>query len=206
MKKKKLFSQKIKNAIFNECLKIYKKEPDLLRKILPNVYEKLNNIMKKQIQRGEILTPSPAHSLTESELNLHLEKLNKLIEKYKKGERLSESEGLEIIEHIMSVGIDKIENYDECIDIAGKILNIDFNEEKSKTYNFSKKEISKSGSLICGVDVYLTWDGKVVKISTKKDEIKWRKKAMGFIGIGKEEKQSDVSINHDRYLLNESSV
>jgi uncharacterized protein YfbU (UPF0304 family) len=133
------------------------------------------------------------------EEELRIKKLKQLLEKYKKENKLSKDECLEMISHITALNINKIENFEEIIKIISEGLNINFDEEKNKTINFKEGEISRCVNLIRGVKIYQTWDGKVLKIVLDKKKIKERKELMSFVGIG-EEKQEDISIRHNEFF------
>lgn len=196
-KNREKFPQNLKDFVFKECIKKYKEAPQLLNFILPNVFEKLDKFKKnKNIKKPP---PSIIQNLTPKEEELHIKKLNQLLEKYKKENKLSKEECLEMISHITALNIDKIENFEEIIKIISEGLNINFDEEKNKTINFKKGVASHRVNLVRGVKIYQTWDGKVVKIVLDKKKIKERKELMSFVGIG-EDKEKDISIRHDMFF------
>ncbi len=200
MKKKEIktdFKKKTKEVIFKEIFKKYKEDPEFIKCFFPKIFEIFEKQTKKEVPQWEPFLP--LSKLTSEEEKIHKEKLQKLLDKYKKENTLTKEEGLEILEHLIDLGIKNTDNYKEAIEIPGKVLQIDFNKEINKKFNFRKGEVARTVPLILGVNLHLTWDGKILEIELKKKEIELRKKAMNFVGIG-EDKEKDVSIRHDFYF------
>ena len=54
--------------------------------------------------------------------------------------------------------------------------------------------------VVRGVDLHLTWEFKLVKVTMDPHQWRLRSQALGIIGIGKDT-APDVAENHDDYLV-----
>jgi hypothetical protein len=81
-----------------------------------------------------------------------------------------------------------------------KILDLPLVPEKPTSISFLKgKPVHHTYSLIRGLTLSLTWDGKLIKIELDPKELQFRQQALSFVGIGSDTR-SDVAREHDAYL------
>ncbi|MBM3942366.1 MAG: hypothetical protein FJ316_05490 [SAR202 cluster bacterium] len=64
----------------------------------------------------------------------------------------------------------------------------------------SEGEASRVVSVVRGVDLHLTWDLKLVKVSLDPRQWRLRSQALGFAGLAAD-RAADVAQQHDRYLV-----
>ena len=61
-------------------------------------------------------------------------------------------------------------------------------------------EVSRVVPVVRGVDLHLTWEFKLVKVTMDPYQWRLRGQALSIIGIGKDT-ATDVAENHDDYLV-----
>lgn len=192
---------KSKAKIVRTILERFKRDPDFVASFFPEVYEELCGLKTKRSRLVSEAYPSGYGELTELERRTREAKLRKIVEKFQTGETLSKEEGLELLEHLASLSLKHVQEYPIALKAAERALSISLNEERDRTRRFRKGRIGKIQRLLPGIELYLTWDGKVLKLKWHKSDIIRRNKALSLVGIGADS-QSDVAGRHDEYLAN----
>ena len=61
-------------------------------------------------------------------------------------------------------------------------------------------ESSRTVPVVRGVDLHLTWEFELLKVTMDPNQWRLRQRALSIVGIGKDT-ASDVAENHDYYLM-----
>ena len=194
-------SARSKAKIVGNILKRFKRDPDFIASFFPEVYKELCGLKTKKSRLVPEAYQSGHGELTELERRTREAKLRKIVEKFKTGVTLSKDDGLELLEHLAALNLKHVQEYSIALKAAERTLSIGLDEETDQTRLFRKGRTGKIQRLLPGIDLYLTWDGKVLKIRWRKGDIIRRNKALSFVGIGADS-QSDVAGRHDEYLAN----
>ena len=194
-------SARSKAKIVGTILERFKRDPDFIASFFPEVYKELCGLKTKKSRLIPEAYQSGHGELTELERRTREVKLRKIVEKFHTGATLSKDEGLELLEHLASLSLKHVQEYPTALKAVERALSINLNEERDQTRLFRKGRTGKIQRLLPGIDLYLTWDGKMLKIKWHKGDIIRRNKALSFVGIGADP-QSDVAGRHDEYLAN----
>ena len=192
-------SAKSKAKIVGTILERFKRDPDFIASFFPEVYRELCGPKTKKSRLIPEAYQSGHGELTELERRTREVKLRKIVEKFHTGATLSKDEGLELLEHLASLSLKYVQEYPAALKAVERALSISLDEERDQTRLFRKGRTGKIQRLLPGIDLYLTWDGKMLKIKWHKGDIIRRNKALSLVGIGADS-QSDVAGRHDEYL------
>ena len=192
-------SAKSRAKIVRTILEKFKRDPDSIASFFPEVYKELCGLKTKNSRLVPEAYESGHGELTELERRTREAKLRKIVEKFQTGATLSKDEGLELLEHLASLSLKQVPEYPIALKAVERVLSINFNEERDQTRLFRKGRTGKIQRLLPGIELYLTWDGKMLKIKWHKYDIIRRNKALSFVGRGADS-QSDVAGRHDEYL------
>lgn len=192
-------SAKNKAKIVRTILEKFKRDPDFVASFFPEVYKELLGIRTKRRAFWPETYQSSHSGLTELERRTRETKLRKIIERVRKDEAFSKDEGLELLEHLAALSLKQVSEFPIALKAVERALSINFNDEKDQTRLFRKGRTGKIQRLLPGINLYLTWDGKLLKIKWHKGDIIRRNKALSFVGRGADS-QSDVAGRHDEYV------
>jgi len=194
-------SAKSKAKIVRTILEKFRRDPDFIASFFPDLYKELCGPKPKRSRLVPEAYQSGHGELTELERRTREAKLRKIVEKFKTGATLSKDEGLELLEHLASLSLKHVQEYSVALKAVEQALSINLDEERDQTRLFRKGRTGKIQCLLTGIELYLTWDGKLLKIKWHKGDIIRRNKALSFVGRGADS-QSDVAGRHDEYLAN----
>jgi len=194
-------SAKSKAKIVRTILEKFRRDPDFIASFFPEIFKGLSGLKTGKSHPVPEAYQSEHGELTELERKTREVKLRKLVEKFQTGVTLSKDEGSELLEHIASLGLKHVQEYSVALKAVERALSINLDEERDQTRLFRKGRTGTIQRLLPGIDLYLTWDGKLLKIKWHKGDIIRRNKALSFVGRGADS-QSDVAGQHDEYLAN----
>lgn len=194
-------SAKSKAKIVRTILEKFRRDPDFVASFFPEVFKDLCGLKTKKSHLVPETYQSEHGELTELERRTREAKLRNIVEKFETRATLSKDEGSELLEHIASLSLKRVQEYSVALKAVERALSINLDEERDQTKVFRKGRTGKIQRLLPGIDLYLTWDGKLLKIKWHKDDIIRRNKALSFVGRGADS-QSDVAGRHDEYLAN----
>lgn len=190
---------KDKEELVQRILDVYRSDPDHLRSALPEVADLLDeHPTPRQTQRGN----ESAFGLTERERTFHSEALDNILCRSKS---LTPAEAVAGLEHGASLLVDNFApgypSRQELLRLVRKATGI----QPRKTGNSLEKviregESSRTVPVVRGVDMHLTWEFKLVRVTMDPNQWRLRSQAMSIIGIGKDT-ATDVAENHDDYLM-----
>ena len=192
-------SAKSKAKIVRTILEKFKRDPDFIGSFFPEVFKELCGLKTKKSRLVPEAYQSGHGELTELERRTREAKLRKIVEKFQTGATLSKDEGLELLEHLAALSLKQVPGYPIALKAVERALSINFNDERDQTRLFRKGRTGKIQRLLPGIDLYLTWDGKMLKIKWHKYDIIRRNKALSFVGLGADS-QNDVAGRHDEYV------
>jgi hypothetical protein len=188
-----------KEELVQRVSDVHRSDPGRLRSVLPEVADLLDGVTPPGlIRRGN---ESP-FGLTERELNFHKEALANILRRFK---TLTPAEAVEGLEHGANLLVDDFTpGYpprQELLKLVRKATGI----QPRKTGKPAEKavregESSRTVPVVRGLDLHLTWEFKLIKVTMDPNQWRLRSQALGIIGIGKET-AADVAENHDDYLM-----
>lgn len=191
-----------KDLLAQKLLDARQADPERLREALPEVANMLDGFS----QTPE--SPSPISGLiglTSRERSFHLAELENLLSKYK---NLTTSQAIEGLEHganlLAEIGfMPKPELRQDLLKLVRKATGI-----RPRKTGKPVEEILGEGNpsrlvpVVRGLDLHLTWEFKLVKVSM--DPVQWRLRcqAVSIAGIGQDfEGATNVADNHDDYFV-----
>lgn len=187
-----------KEGLVRMVVDLYSDDPSRLRKSLPEAADLLDDL-------ASVAARDPASSplgLTYRERNFRPASLQAALDRTAGGEALTKEEAVEILEAAAVLGDDGWHLRHEVLDGAGAAFDFELVPEESRSIQILKGEqVHHTYSLIRGITLSLTRDGKLIKIDLDAKELKYRHQALSIIGIGRnKDNATDVAENHDAYL------
>ena len=188
-----------KEELAQRVLDVHQNDPGRLRNVLPEVADLLDGYPAPGIMRQGNEIP---FGLTERERNFHKNALESILRRFKS---LSQAQAVEGLEHGANLLVDDFTpgypSRQELLRLVRKATGI----QPRKTGKPGEKsvragEASRTVPVIRGVDLHLTWDFKLIKVSLDPKQFRLRSQALSIIGIGKVV-ATDVAENHDDYLM-----
>jgi len=174
-------SAKSRARILRSIRERFERDPESLSRLFPEIYDELSTTgltRNVSIPRGV----AALGELTEIERRAHEDKLHELIGRSATPGILTTLEGMEILEHLIALDTSKMPTFGRALSAAEGVLKVSFSEEKNQTKVFRKGRAARIHNLLPGIQVYLTWDGKLLRIRWNMKEIQWRNKALSFVG------------------------
>lgn len=178
-----ILSAKSRARILRSIRERFERDPESIASLFPEIYDELSTLPARKslpIRR----TGRSLSDLTEMERKAHEERLDELIMRSPAPGILKKNEGLEVIEHLIALGTSDVPMFRRAIAMAEGALGVSLSEEKNQTKIFRKGRAARIHNLLPGIQVYLTWDGKVLRIKWNMREVQWRNKALSFVGAG----------------------
>ena len=188
-----------KEELTQRVLDVHQSDPGRLRKLLPEVADLLDEYsFPGSTRRGN---ESP-FGLTVRERNFHKQALESILRRFKS---LTPAEAAEGLEHGANLLVDdfttEYPSRQELLRLVRKATGIQPRKTgKREEKNIKEGESSRTVPVVRGVDLHLTWDFKLIKVSLDPDQWRLRSQALSIIGIGKDT-ATDVAENHDDYLV-----
>ena len=188
-----------KEELVQQVTDVHRSDPGRLRSVLPEVADLLDGFTPPvPIRRGN---ESP-FGLTERERNFHKETLANILGRSK---FLTPAEAVEGLEHGANLLVDDFTpGYpprQELLQLVRKSTGIQPRKRGKPTEKAIREgESSRTVPVVRGVDLHLTWEFKLIKVTLNPNQWRLRTQALSIIGMGKET-ATDVAENHDDYLM-----
>ena len=193
----KRFTRKDKDVLAEMVLNLYQIDPQRLREALPEAAEHLDRLLAPPPERR--VNDSP-FGLTEREREFRLNSLDSILEKAAGSEAVSKEQAVKALEDAAALREHAWDSREAVMGLARSVFDLPVAPEKSLSIPLLKgKPVHHTYELIRGVNLSLTWDGKLIRIDLNAQELRIRQKGLSFVGIGSDTK-SDVAENHDAYL------
>lgn len=181
-------------------LDVYSSDPVRLQKVLPEIAQELDQILSpSQEQRGGT---SP-FGLTDRERNFYKESLDHVLRK-SKSHALSTEDAIKGLEHAAALLIDNFSpGYPPRQDLL-RLVRKATGTGPRKTGQPEEKIIrdgqtSRTVAVVKGVDLHLTWELKLLRVSLDPSQWRLRSQAFSFVGMAADI-ATDVAERHDDYL------
>ena len=188
-----------KEELVQRVSDVHRSDPGRLRRVLPEVADLLDGFTAP----GPIwLGNEYPFGLTERERNFHKEALAKILRRFKS---LTPEEAVQGLEHGANLLVDDFSpGYpprQELLKLVRKATGI----QPRKTGKPAEKAVREGESsrivpLVRGMDLHLTWEFNLIKVTMDPNQWRLRTQALSIIGIGKDT-AADVAENHDDYLI-----
>ncbi len=187
-----------KEGLVQMVVDLYSNNPSRLRTALPEAADLLDDLASVAARD---LASSP-FGLKYRERNFRPASLQAVLDRAADGEALTKEEAVETLEAAAVLGYDGWHLRHAVLDVARAAFDFTLVPEESRSIQILKGEqVHHTYSLIRGITLSLTWDGKLVKIDLDTKELKYRHQALSIIGIGRDkDNATDVAENHDAYL------
>ena len=195
-------TSKDKDLLAQRILDVQRIDPDRLRKALPEITYLLDELEQP-------LAPQASNAgltgLTVRERSFHKEELDKILSRYKTLTTAEAVKGLEHGANLLAENdfIPKLALREDLLKLVRKATGI----RPRKTGKAVERVVgegnpSRVAPVVRGIDLHLTWEFKLIKVTL--DPAQWRLycRATSFIGIGGySDSPTDLSENHDHYLM-----
>ena len=196
----KRLSSKERDKLAQRLLDVYSSDPARLRKILPEIAQDLDRILSPSESRQGDRSP---FGLTDIEREFYTDSVDLILRK-SKSRALSAEQAISGLEHAAALLIDNFSpGYPprhELLRLIRKVTGI----VPRKTGKLEEKIIrdgqpSRTVPVVKGVDLHLTWDLKLLRVTLNPQQWRLRAQALSIVGIGHDD-ASDVAERHDDYL------
>ena len=194
-------SSKERDKLTQMLLDIYGSDPSRLRKVLPEIAQELDQILSPpQGQRGGT---SP-FGLTDRERGFYKDSMEPILRK-SKSHPVSAEEAIKGLEYAAALLIDNIEpDYPPRQDLL-RLVRRASGIVPRKTGKPEEKIItagtpSRTVAVVKGVQLHLTWELKLLRVSLDPQQWRLRAQALSIVGMGLDH-ASDVAQRHDDYLV-----
>ena len=191
-----------KDLLAEIVVNVYKVDPQRLRKALPEAAEYLNGLLTRQqgMERGA----SPV-VLSERERKFHKDALKGLL---KSSRSLTTDEAIKGLEHGAALLDDNSSRFEpmdpsreDLLKLVRRAAGIRPRKKgKSVEQVVREGDASRIIPVVRGVDLHLTWDFKLLKVTLDPKEWELLCRAVSFVGIGRDS-ATDVAERHDDYLV-----
>lgn len=195
-------TSKDKDLLAQRLLDIHQADPSSLRKAVPEIADLLD----------ELQQPSPAQptgigltGLTARERKFHQEEFDKLTDRSKTLTAAEAVKGLEHGANLLSESdfTPKPALREELLKLVRKATGIQPRKKGKPVEQVVGEGIaSRIVPVVRGINLHLTWEFKLVKITMNPEQWRLRCQAVSIVGIGYDyEGMSDVAENHDEYFV-----
>ena len=189
-----------KPGIIDTLLAKYRADPEGFRRYLPEIAAELDAMFPS---RG--LRRSP-FVLTDQERHRRLGLLKEAVVRLDTGS-LSKEGAVDLLEHCAALieddSLPDEVTHDSLVGVIRAAIGIAPSSIKRVTTMQLKDEaeykVVQELSIVRGVTLGLTWDGRVVSITVNPSKVRERSKLMAFVGKGRAD-AADVAAKHDDYL------
>lgn len=196
----KRLSSQDRDKLAQMVLDVHRSDPVRLRRNLPEIAQELDRILSPSEQHKGGTNP---FGLTDREREFYKESLDLLLRKLK-SHSLSTEEAITGLEHAAALLTDNFSpGYPPRQDLL-RLLRKATGIVPRKTGKPEEKivrdgEPSRRVALVRGIDLHLTWDFKLLRVSL--DPFQWRLRGQAFSFVGKAaDVATDVAEHHDKYL------
>ena len=188
-----------KDELTQKVLDVYQEDPERLRELLPEVAILLDEF---QSHRQTRRVDRSSFGLTERERNFHTGALENILRRFRSLDQAGAVKGLE---HGANLLVDDFTpGYpprQELLKLVRKATGIQPRKTGKPVETVVREgESSRIVPVVRGVDLHLTWEFKLIKVTMDPYQWRLRSQALGIIGIGKDT-ADDVAKDHDDYLV-----
>lgn len=185
--------------IGRRLIDIFRSAPEELWAYFPGIADEIDKHLTPKKSSREKKSSFYSY-LTEREREFRLDSLKAIVDRFRGFGNVSHEEAIKAIEDVAALQEYADEFKETVVTIASKTLKLSLNnDEKQTIYILKGKSEHHSYKLIRGINLALTWDGKLIKIEIDPDELSKRRKTLDFIGAGSDV-ETDVADKHDSYL------
>jgi hypothetical protein len=192
-----------REMLAQRVLNVYQADPNRLRKWLPEVSDLLDGLLST--------APNPQGNripfgLTQRERDFHKEALDSIFRRFKSITVAEAVQGLEHGANLLFADFNpdyqsRRELRQELVKLVRKATGIRPRQTgKLVEVAIGEGEVSRIVAVVRGLDLHLTWEFKLIKVTMNPNEWRLRCKALGVVGIGRDT-AADVAENHDDYLV-----
>ena len=187
-----------KEAVTQRVLEVYQGDPARLKSALPEVADLLSGLVGAATAlRGD----ESSFGLTERERNFHTEALDGLL---RRSSSLTQAEAVAGLEHAASLLVDGFTPGYPPRQVLLRLVRKATGIQPRKTGRpveavLAEEESSRTVPVVRGVDLHLTWDFKLVRVTMDPDQWRLRARALSIVGMGTDT-ATDVAERHDDYL------
>ena len=193
-------TSKDKDVLAEMVVDVYRVDSQRLRRAIPEAAEYLNGLLDQPGGKGRSDGP---FGLTERERNFHKDALKRLL----KSRSLTAEEALKGLEHgavLLDDNASRFEPMDpsreEMLRLVRRATGIRPRKKgKSVEKVVGEGDASRVVPVVRGVDLHLTWDFKLLKVTLDPKEWELLCRALSFVGAGVDS-TTDVAERHDDYL------
>ena len=192
-------SNKDKEALAQKVVEVHQTAPERLRTTLPEVSDLLDKLLSPAPNlRGN----SSPFVLTQRERDFHKEALENILRRFKS---ITVAEAVQGLEHGANLLVDDFTpEYlprQGLLRLVRKATGIQPRKTGKPVEAVIKEgESSRTVPVVRGVDLHLTWEFELLKVTMDPNQWRLRQRALSIVGIGKDT-ASDVAENHDYYLM-----
>lgn len=196
----KRLSSQDRDKLAQLVLDIHSSDPVRLRRNLPEIAQELDRILSPSEQQQGGTNP---FGLTDRERGFHSDSLDQILRK-SKSRAVSTEEAIRGLEHAAALLIDNFSpGYPPRQDLL-RLVRKATGIIPRKTGKLEEKIVrdgipSRSVPLVKGVDLHLTWNLKLLRVSLDPSQWRLRGRAFSFVGKGADV-ATDVAEHHDKYL------
>jgi hypothetical protein len=200
VKLSKRLSSKDRDKLAQTVLDLHRSDPVRLRRTLPEIAQELDRILSPSEPQNGGTSP---FGLTDRERGFYRDSLDQVLRK-SKSHVVSTDQAIKGLEHAAALLIDNfLPGYpprQELLRLVRRATGI----VPRKTGKPEEKivrdgEPSRKVAVVRGIDLHLTWDLKLLRVSL--DPPQWRLRAQAFSFVGKAaDVATDVAEHHDKYL------
>ena len=188
-----------KDELTQKVLDVYQEDPERLRELLPEVAILLDEFQSRRQTRR---VDRSSFGLTERERNFHTGALENILRRFRSLDQAGAVKGLE---HGANLLVDDFTpGYpprQELLKLVRKATGIQPRKTGKPVETVVREgESSRIVPVVRGVDLHLTWEFKLIKVTMDPYQWRLRSQALGIIGIGKDT-ADDVAKDHDDYLV-----
>ena len=192
-----------REMLAQRVLNVYQADPNRLRKSLPEVSDLLDVLLSPAPNpRGN----SSPFGLTQRERDFHKKALEGIFRRFKS---ITVAEAVQGLEHGAHLLVDDFtpdyhsrrELRQGLVKLVRKATGIRPRQTGKPVEEVIREgEASRIVPVVRGLDLHLTWEFKLIKVTMDPNEWRLRCKALSIVGIGKDT-ATDVAENHDDYLV-----
>lgn len=141
--------------------------------------------------------------LTERDRETRLSSLADKVERYESLGTLEREEARKALELAAMLQGHAAPYKEALLQIVERVLGMPMDSQRLRKLSLLKgKAEHHTFELVRGLTLSLTWDGQLIRLELDPKEYQYRRRAMAMVGIGRSG-QTDIAVNHDRYLWDE---
>ena len=191
-----------KEILTRRILGVHYADPGLLRRFVPEIADLLDELgQSPALPAGD----SGLTSLTAGERSFHQEELKQALKRYR---NLTTEEAVAALEHGATILAEddfkpKPDLREDVLKLVRKATGIRPRKSgKPAECVVGEGNISRVIPVVRGIDLHLTWEFKLVKVTLDPEQCRIFDQLTSFVGSGSDfEGATDVAENHDDYFI-----